>query len=178
MKVRCKYLIKHAKYTIHTQVTLYRTLRSATLTQCKTLCGRYLRNADSMGWVLSWLGYMSQRLPNEQKTFIAYIGVTVPTPNVLSGRYICAWYFSPTFRAIKQIPAPNLAAPFCCSSPTLHQPTSFKIPEPDSSWWLAMRSRNALFPCSSLSPRWRQNVSRKVHKIYQTIRYQTQDDSI
>lgn len=30
-KVRYKYLIKHAKYTIHTQVT-YRTLRSATLT--------------------------------------------------------------------------------------------------------------------------------------------------
>ena len=71
-------------------------------------------------WI-AW-GGMSQRLLNEQKTFIAYIGVTVPATNVLGGRYICDWYFSPTSRAIKQITAPNIASPFCCSSATLPTP--------------------------------------------------------
>jgi hypothetical protein len=176
--------------------------------------------------------------------------VTVPATNVLSRRYICDWYFSPTSRAIKQLDCvwnvmaheqkPDfvfrrhgrvhlnrqwrqfsrlLAADVCASavvmldtpcsevvwkvlathsfrqfplhllsraspcaitlqedyqpqilllpfssSPTLLHPANFKIPKPDSNWWLATSRSIALFPCLFPPPRWRQKVSRKVHK--------------
>jgi len=43
----------------------------------------YLRYAGRMGLMFSRGGYMTRRLLPVQKTFITFITVTVPAPNVL-----------------------------------------------------------------------------------------------
>ena len=145
----CFYLQK----TIHTppQVTFYRTLRSATLTPRKTLCERYLRNVDSMGWYESAATKWTENIYCLHRSDCA--------SNKCSWRPIYLWLV--LFTYIKGHKTDN--SPKHCFSlllflcDTSHSASS-KIPEPDSSWWLAMSRSNALFPCAFQPPRWQQNV--------------------
>jgi hypothetical protein len=44
--------------------------------------GRCLRNADSVGWAFVCPEFMTQRLLSLHKTFITYVTMAVPAPNV------------------------------------------------------------------------------------------------
>ena len=75
----------------------------------KLRLGRYLRNAGSMERILEWQEYELAATIGE-KTFITYIGVIVPGPNVpVVNLFGTGIFHQHTYCAIKLVPASHFS---------------------------------------------------------------------